>query len=225
VRFHVHGGEVEDVARGIAEHGNELHADMLVMCVHGRRGVSEALFGSLAQQALALGRVPVLMVRPAWKGPFVCRSILVPLDGKASHLPAIASAVELALAFGAKLDLLTVVPTFGSLPGRSWAASRMLPGASARMLDMAVTQARDYLAARAREVSAGGPAATTRVLRGDPARRIVRAGRSLRSDLVVVATHGKAGTGAFWASSVGNRVCAASPCPVLLVAATPEPTG
>ncbi len=225
VRFHVDTGQVVNVARGIAEHGSELNADMLVMCVHGRRGVGEALFGSLAQKSLALGRVPVLMVRPAWKGPFACRSILVPLDGKPSHVPALDSAAELARAFDARMDLLTVVPTFGSLRGGSWAASRLLPGTAARVLDLSESQARDYLAARAAEMNAAGLAAATRVLRGDPARRILKSARSLRSDLVVMATHGKAGTGAFWAGSVGSRVCAACSCPVLLVPATPEPAG
>jgi nucleotide-binding universal stress UspA family protein len=226
VSFHVDTGEVANVARGIAEHGSELHADMLVMCVHGRRGVSEALFGSLAQKSLALGRVPVLMVRPSWTGPFACRSILVPLDGKPSHVPALDSAAELARAFGARLDLLTVVPTFGSLRDGNWAASRLLPGTAARVLEMSESQARDYLAARAAEATvAAGSAAAARVLRGDPTRRILKSARSLRSDLVVLATHGKAGAGAFWAGSVGSRVCAASLCPVLLVPATPEPAG
>jgi nucleotide-binding universal stress UspA family protein len=166
------------------------------------------------------------MVRPTWKGPFTCGSILVPLDGKPAHLPALGSAVELARAFAARLDLLTVVPTFGSLHGGTWAASRLLPGTAARVLEMSESQARDYLAARAAEATAAaGSAAATRVLRGDAVKRILKSARALRSDLIVLATHGRAGAGAFWAGSVGSRVCAAASCPVLLVPATPEPAG
>ncbi len=220
--FHVDTGQVDDVARGLAEHGSELHADMLVMCVHGRRGVSEALFGSLAQISLARGRVPVLMVRPATREPFACRSILVPLDGKPSHLTAVDTAVGLGRVFAARLDLLTVVPTFGSLSGGNWAASRLLPGTASRVLEISEQQARGYLADRAAEVTAKGLVAGSRVLRGNAARRILRAARSMRSDLIVLATHGRAGAGAFWAGSVGSRVCAASTSPVLLVPATPE---
>ena len=62
-------------------------------------------------------------------------------------------------------------------------------------------------------------------MRGDAARRILKAARSLRSDLIVLASHGRAGAGAFWQGSVGSPVCAASSVPVLLVPAAPENAG
>ena len=222
VRTHVDTGGVDNVAAGLAEHGSELRADMLVMCVHGRRGVSEALYGSLAQKSLALGRVPVLMVRPGQAASFDCRSILVPLDGRASHLPALDAAIDLGRAFASRLELLSVVPTYGSLHGDRRAVSRLLPGATARVLEMSEMEARTYIAARAAEAAARGAAASGRVIRGDAARRILKAARGLRSDLIVLASHGRAGAGAFWQGSVGSRVCAAAAVPVLLVPAAPE---
>lgn len=222
VSTHVHTGGVDDVAAGLAEHGSELRADMLVMCVHGRRRVSEALFGSLAQKSLALGRVPILMVRPGQADPFDCRSILVPLDGKASHLPALDAAIEIGLAFASRLDLLSVVPTFATLWGGSRAASRMLPGTTLCVLEMSEAHARSYLQARVAAAAARGVAASGRLMRGDASRRILRTARALHSDLVALASHGRAGTGAFWAGSVGSRICAACSSPVLLVPAVPE---
>ncbi len=222
VSTHVDTGGVDNVAAGLAEHGNELHADLLVMCVHGRRRVSQVLSGSLAQKSLALGRVPVLMVRPGQADPFECRSILVPLDSKASHLPALEAAIALGLAFASRLELLTVVPTYGSLRGGSRAVSRMLPGATARVLEVSEMEAQAYVAARAAEASARGVTASSRVVRGDAPRRILKAARALHSDLIVLASHGRAGAGAFWQGSVGSRVSAAGTVPVLLVPAAPE---
>jgi nucleotide-binding universal stress UspA family protein len=220
VRVHVDTGGVEDVALGLAQHGTEMRADLLVMCVHGRRGVSEALFGSLAQKSLALGRVPVLMSRELGKSTFPCRSILAPLDGKPAHLAALGPAVEMARAFASRIELLTVVPTFGSLSGGGRAASRLLPGTTSRMLEISAREAQAAVAEQAASLAVQGVGATGRVQRGDAARRILRA--AARADLVVLATHGRAGAGAFWAGSVGSRVCAASPVPVLLVPAATE---
>jgi nucleotide-binding universal stress UspA family protein len=222
VKVHVHAAKQVNVARGLAEHGAELQADMIVMCVHGPRGVSEALLGSLAQRSLALGHVPVLMVRSSYEGPFAPRSILAPLDGKQSHLPALEAAYEIAAAFAARLELLFVVHTFGSLSGGSWAASRMLPGTASRVLEMSEREARVYLGEWVAQAVSRGLAAGGRVLRGDPAKGILKSAHAMRSDLIVLATHGRAGAGAFWAGSVGSRVCASTASPVLLVPAGAE---
>ena len=53
--------------------------------------------------------------------------------------------------------------------------------------------------------------------RGDPALAIVRTARKLSADMVVMGTHGRAGTEAFWEGSVAARVIARSRVPLLLV--------
>jgi len=64
VALHVHESAVQDVAQGIVEHQDELAPDLIVMCSHGRGGLRDLLFGSIAQQVITAGRVPVLLVRP-----------------------------------------------------------------------------------------------------------------------------------------------------------------
>ena len=64
VEHHVHDGATRDVARSIVEHGLELKCNLIVMCTHGRGGLRDLLFGSIAQKVAARGATPVLLVYP-----------------------------------------------------------------------------------------------------------------------------------------------------------------
>jgi nucleotide-binding universal stress UspA family protein len=75
----------------------------------------------------------------------------------------------------------------------------------------------EYLSARATELNASGVKTACEAARGDPARAIVRTARRLSADMVVMGTHGRAGTEAFWEGSVAARVIARSRVPLLLV--------
>ena len=80
VETHVHTAPVSDVARSIVEHAlTEFKPDLIVTCTHGRSGVRDALFGSIAQQIVAQGATPLLLIRPD-SPPFKLEKILVPLD-------------------------------------------------------------------------------------------------------------------------------------------------
>ena len=225
VETHVHTAEVSDVARSIAEHSAELAPDLVVLSTHGRGSAHRLIFGAIAQQVIQLGATPVLLVRPSEEaaaagstGPAgAWRTILAPLDGDPSHEKGLPMAAELALAFGATLHLLMVVPTLGNLKGSQAAAGMLLPGATRIKLEMDIAAAREYLEARAEELKRGGVEAGSETSRGDPSRAIVGAARRLAADLVVMGTHGRAGTDAFWAGSVAARVVARASVPLLLV--------
>lgn len=53
-------GDTRDTIRHVAE---EVHADLIVMGTHGRRGVSRALLGSIAEMTVRTAPCPVLTVR------------------------------------------------------------------------------------------------------------------------------------------------------------------
>lgn len=53
-------GDVRDIILNAAE---EVHADLIVMGTHGRRGVSHALLGSIAEAIVRTAPCPVLTVR------------------------------------------------------------------------------------------------------------------------------------------------------------------
>ena len=212
---HVHTAEMKDVARGIADHRLELDPDTVVMSAHGHGGLRDLLFGNIAQQVVALGSLPVLLVRPG--NGFECRRVLIPHDGAPAHEPALKAGTEFARLFGADVQLVMVVPTRGTLSGIEAAAGQMLPGAMRAILEMAQREASDHLRSHADDLKAGGIAAGTKVLRGDPTTCIVKAGDAFDADFIVLGTHGKSGTKAFWEGSVAARVALKTRASLLFV--------
>ena len=224
VQTHVHTAEVSDVAASITEHAAELAPDLVVMSTHGKGGARRLIFGAIAQQVLSQGDTPVLLVRPSEEaasgasGPAeTWHTILAPLDGDPAHEKSLPVASDLAAAFGCRVQLLMVVPTLGELAGSQAAAGMLLPGATRIKLEMESAAAREYLSAKAEELTRSGVAAGSESSRGDPAQAIVRAARRLDADLVVMGTHGRAGTVAFWEGSVAARVVSRTRVPLLLV--------
>jgi len=63
-RAHYQVVEAEDVATEIINIVRGVGADTVVMCTHGRGGLSRWLFGSVATRVLQSAPVPVLIVRP-----------------------------------------------------------------------------------------------------------------------------------------------------------------
>ncbi|RZF27137.1 universal stress protein [Paraburkholderia sp. UYCP14C] len=53
----------DDVATIVLRHGEQIHADLLVLGTHGRRGVQRLVIGSVAERVLRFSRCPVLLMR------------------------------------------------------------------------------------------------------------------------------------------------------------------
>ena len=215
VERHVHTLETADVARGIADHLLELHQDTVVMAAHGHGGLHHMLFGNIAQQVVALGTLPVLLVHP--DGDFTCRRILLPHDGVAEHEPALQVGMELACRMAAEVKLVMVVPTAGTLAGVQAVAGQMLPRAARLMLELAGEEGAAHLRAHAAELCAQGLKAGTEVRRGDPVAEILAAAAEFQAEVIVLGTHGKAGAQAFWEGSVAAPVAARAAASLLFV--------
>jgi len=220
VETHVHTTEVGNVARSLAEHAAELRPDLIVMCTHGRRGLRGWLFGSIAQQVVGLDATPVLLARPsetAAEAPFECRLLLVPLDGISAHEEGLCVGAGLAQACGAALHMVMVVPTLATLLGEKAGTGKLLPGATAAMLDNAQQGADEYLGRFVTQLTTPGLAVTSEVARGDPTTIIVDSAERLGASMIVMATHGKTGMNAFWSGSVAPKVLSRTSVPLLLV--------
>jgi nucleotide-binding universal stress UspA family protein len=225
VESHVHEERQRDVARSIVEHAHEIDADLILMCTHGRGGLRELFFGTIAQQALERGRRPILLVQPrpnADAASGELRRILVPLDGSAAHEAALAPAVRLARGFGAELELLLVVPTARTLAGEQAQSARMLPGTMRAVLELAEDTARGYLEELVERCRAEGVAARSELLRGDAVAAVADAAARRQVDLLVLGSHGRCGFDALLAGSVAARIAGRTALPLLLVPAGDE---
>jgi nucleotide-binding universal stress UspA family protein len=220
VEWHLHDERVSDVSRSIAEHVDELTPDLIVMCAHGEMNLRERLFGGIAQRVVKPGHTPILLVRPGNPPPgqpYGFRFLLVPDDGSEAHEPGLDACTELARVYEARIHLVRVVETLGTLSGTQGAASQFLPGATRAMLDMAESEAAQHLQEHVRLLQAQGVKASGDVRRGDPATVLVQAAQEKQADLLVVRTHGKTGLDAFWSGSLTPRLYSGTQLPMLLV--------
>lgn len=220
VETHVHTAEVKDVAASIVQHANEeFNPDLIVMCSHGSGGFRDLIFGSIAQQVLAGGKTPLLLLQPdkAEVRPFSLRRIFVPLDSESVHDESLHYALALAKAYEAEIYLLTVIPTFNTVSGKEAAISSMLPATLTAFLEIQEETAKEHLQTHLDEFLAAGYNVNAEIARGDPAEVIVSTALRVKADVILLSTHRKAGMNAFWAGSVAPNVARKTHLPLLLV--------
>ncbi len=226
VETHVDTNEAGDTAGRIGEHAVEWDVDLIVLCAHGRSGIGRWLFGSIAQKVLAAGVAPVLLVRPQPTGthaPVALRTILVPLDSTPEAEVALPLAESIARTTGARMRLLTVVPTAETLSGAMSSIARFSPTMTNTLLDDTEQAAMRYLDERAQRLTTAGVRAAGIVARGNPADELVAAAKEVRADLLVMASHGRQGLAGVWTGSVGNKLLARIDSPFLLLRAPGVP--
>ena len=224
VTIHVHGPDEGDVAALIARHAEEFGSSLIALCSHGSGGARDLFYGSVAMQVLSRGAAPVLLIKPRDEvQTFACTRILVPLDGSPASEAALAPAEILARVFGARLGLLSVVPTLATVPTDRAPAALLLPGATAASLEIEEEATRAYLNGLADRLRAQAVDVEAQIGRGDPAFEVPEAADRIAADLLVMATHGRSGMGAVWAGSVASRIAARYRRPMLLVRAPGVP--
>jgi len=223
--YHVHTEQVSKIAASISAHAEELQPDLIVMCSHGNGGLRDLLAGSVAQQIVAPGKTPILLVKPHpaktpgkdWISPEQFKQFLVALDGDPQHELSLITAGNLAQFYKADLNLVTVVHYLDTLPGEKKATGRFLPASTALLLDMAEEDAVEHLQQLALPWTQAGCRVTITVERGEPSQTILQVSERLNIDLLVLGTHGKAGLAAFWAGSVGAKLISQSRSSLFLV--------
>lgn len=55
-----HGSPAAEIVKA----SRELHTDLIIMCTHGRSGLSHMLMGSVAEKVVRLATCPVLTIKP-----------------------------------------------------------------------------------------------------------------------------------------------------------------
>lgn len=210
----VSGGDpAEEILREIDARG----ADLVVVRTHGRSGIGRAVLGSVAEQVLSRGRVPILLVRPGGRRLSHLRTLLVPVDGSPGGAIALGTAVGLAKATGASLELIEVVvpiPSYmyGDL---GWGGAVYIDPA---WDEEAVNTARAYvdgIAGRIREagLSVRGAVQFTPLVPNT----IVSHAEKTGADLIVMSTQALTGPVRALLGSVADEVVRHAHCPVLLL--------
>ncbi len=210
------------------------HADIIVMCSHGRTGFKRWALGSVTQQVVHHSSVPVLvlreghtMLKPAQADAARSVSALVPLDGSALAEAALVPAANLVAALAAPaegaLHLTRVVKLFP----KSIEESRV-----SELNREALEQAKTYLASMQEHLPGTVQDLRLKVtwsaaLDTDIADALIGTAEDERdregagdfsgSDLIAMSTHGRSGFERWMIGSVTERVLAATRLPMLIV--------
>ena len=140
------------------------------------------------------------------------KRILVPTDFSDPSAEALATAMTLAQASGAVVDLVHVaVEASFALPPPIDVAT--IP------IDMTTVMARvtDGLRAEEERVREAGLRCETAMLVGRPDAEIVARATATHAELIVMGTHGRSGLAHALLGSVAERVVQHAPCPVLIM--------
>ena len=141
------------------------------------------------------------------------KRILVPVDGSATALQAVAKAAGLARAFG---SAVTVVYVLDPYPFTGVGAD--FAYGQAQYLSAATAEANKALAEASSALAASGAQVETLVAEGHAVHEgIVRVGERVGADLIVMGSHGRRGLEKLVLGSVAQRVLQAAHVPVLVV--------
>ncbi len=146
------------------------------------------------------------------------RRILVPIDYSQNSQAALAYGAELAVTFGASLDIVHVWdrPTYVTD-----AVMVQRPGEAHKPIgelirENAQKDMNEYLSSIT--LPSGVPS-TSRLLSGDPASSLIAELKKGEHDLVVLSTHGRTGFAHLLLGSIAEKLVRLSPVPVLIVPA------
>jgi nucleotide-binding universal stress UspA family protein len=103
IRERVVSGEA---SKAIVAEARREEVGLIAMSSHGRSGIREWVFGSVAERVLRSTEVPVLIFRGPVKGRFRIGKVAVALDGSREAAAVLGPATELSAALGASMVLM-----------------------------------------------------------------------------------------------------------------------
>jgi nucleotide-binding universal stress UspA family protein len=199
-----------DASQEILRMAEEISSDLIVMGTHGRKGLSGLLAGSVAIAVLRGAHCPVLALRSAEcpRESKEIRVILHPTDFSVDSEAALKVARRLACDHGARLIVLHVATL--EIRTDEMGAAEVDPRVY-----------RDALEDVRRRID--GPdlkhPVETLLRTGFAPEGIVETAEEVRSDLIVLGTHGRTGLTRLLMGSVAENVLPKANCPVLIVKA------
>lgn len=143
--------------------------------------------------------------------PFRLKDILVPIDFSGPSQKALEYAIPFAEKFGATITLIHVVEP------RLYPEDVVMPPELEDIHISMLKKTRERLEALRREKINPGLPSKAVVQMGIPYQQISAAAKALKTDLIIIATHGYSGLKHFFLGSTAERVVRHSPCPVLTV--------
>ena len=200
------GGSIADA---ILAQVRKVHADVIVMGTHGRRGLDRLVTGSTTESILRKSQSPVLAVHEPTRSfvspesadePVHLRKILCCVDFSEHSPRALEYAFSLGMQYQAEITLLNVLED-----GKDTSEQKDRDAAS--MEQLIPEDARNWASI------------TPLVLSGQPYEQIIEHAAEAQTDLIVMGVRGRNAVDLAVFGSTTHRVIQLGPCPVLVVRA------
>lgn len=194
-----------DPAVAIVRVAEKIKAGLVAFTSHGQGGLSQWVFGSVAQKILRGCSRPLLVVRSLETPHPKVKRIIVPLDGSIGSESILPHAAGLAEAYGATVELLHVAAESGVEADdsklRNW-----------------IDREKKRMDVRFAEIEKANRNVKFRrmCMGGDPATVIVERVEAEPASIVAMANHGRTGFSRWIFGSVCEKILQAAHCPVLI---------
>jgi hypothetical protein len=207
----IHQGE--DAYRYVVDEAAKRRADMIIMGRRGRTGLKRLMMGSVTAKVIGHAPCNVLVVPRAAKVEM--KSILVASDGSRHSDAAAMEAVSIAKRCGAKLTVMSVVPSESISPFdivHSEMQRGLITDKEQKAAECNIKNIKDM-------AEKEGIGIEGLIQEGKPYEAIVSTATEKNIDLIVVGSHGRTGLEKLLMGSVTERVIGLAPCAVLIVKA------
>ena len=210
-----------NVAEEVVKYANNNKIDLIIMVTHGYSGAKQWMFGSLTHEVLSGTEIPFLLIKsisPEVSVEF--NRILLPVDGSPFSESTFPYVEELTKKTDKEILLLhicepPIVPSYGSRPiNPTWKKHRD------DMWTEMEQQATSYLKKTTVALKKKGIKLKTRVVKAqtkEVAQTIMKISKEENTDLIVIATQGRAGVSRWVHGSVASTIVEEFPQPILLI--------
>jgi nucleotide-binding universal stress UspA family protein len=169
---------------------------VVVMTTHARRGLAQAIFGSVAEEVIRRTEVPLVLGGPGFDVELAAAcerydELLVCLDGSPAAAEVLPRAAAFAAALGVSVSVVGVVADADETP--------------------------DWAAAAVQVFTDAGLTASFTAVTGNPAVAIVAHASARPHAILGMTTHGRSGLARVAVGSVTMEVVRHAPCPVFVV--------
>jgi nucleotide-binding universal stress UspA family protein len=205
-----------DPASLIVDEARARGLSLIVMSTHGRSGVSEMVYGSVAGEVIRSAECPVLVIPPGCAQPWsVDRPgrVLVPLDGSAVSEAILPEAFDLSKALKLDMTLMRAVAVTSYIQVKGYPDPVGVPSEG-----ISATEAESYLNVVAKELRWEGQHVAVVAPEGlDVVSAILQAAKDQDTALIAMATHFRGGLAELVLGSVAAAVLQQATVPVLLL--------
>jgi universal stress protein E len=192
----------------------DVKADLIVLGPHRKRGLSDALGGTIAEKILRAGDAAMLVVQREPRHAY--RNVLLAVDLSPVSARAIQAAESFALLPEARAAIVHAYePPYEGMLAYAGIAPAAVGDYTAGWSRQAERAIRAFLARHSRD----SKRYSVLLEEARPATAVLRAAARIRPDLLVMGTHGRGRVGRALIGSVANTVLRDAQCDVLIVPA------